>query len=93
MLRAMTARQLAEWEAYARLDPFAEWRMDYRLAQVVQALVGGEKTLGELVLKFEAPDSKKPLTPEQRARQQIATAVYMAHQAALIEQQRKKGRK
>lgn len=38
MLRGLTARQFAEWMAYAELEPFDERRGDYRAAQVVTAL-------------------------------------------------------
>lgn len=35
MLRSITAKQFAEWEAYARLEPFDEMRNDLRMAQIV----------------------------------------------------------
>ncbi len=38
MLRSLTAKQFAEWRAYAAIDPFEETRQDYRIASIVQML-------------------------------------------------------
>lgn len=35
MLRSLTAKQFAEWEHYANLEPFDEVRSDYRTAAIV----------------------------------------------------------
>ena len=45
MLGQMTSRQLAEWMAYDRLEPFGELRADYRngiLASMLAGLLGGQ---------------------------------------------------
>lgn len=47
---------LAEWEAFAQLEPFGAWREDYRIAtlcQTVAALAGAKKRDGK---PFEIAD-------------------------------------
>ena len=68
MLRGLTAVQFLEWQEYARLEPFDEVRGDYRVAQVVQAIMavnlkkGGKlPSLVDLVLKWESD----PVKPKQ----------------------------
>lgn len=34
----MTSKQLAEWEAYDRLEPIGDWRGDYRMSFIVSTL-------------------------------------------------------
>lgn len=38
MLDDLTANELAEWEAFDRLEPIGEWRDDYRLAYLSSLL-------------------------------------------------------
>jgi hypothetical protein len=35
MLRSISAEQFAEWAAYDTLEPFGEWRDDWRSAEIV----------------------------------------------------------
>lgn len=39
MLSMMTAEQIAEWEAYDRLEPIGGFRQDYRFAQLCCLIV------------------------------------------------------
>lgn len=34
LLQRLTARQIAEWEAYNEIDPIGEWRADYRTSYI-----------------------------------------------------------
>jgi hypothetical protein len=47
MLAGLSARQMAEWQAYARIEPFGELRADARagiIASTVQNLLRGKKS-------------------------------------------------
>lgn len=39
MLEAMTAGQLAEWEAYDRLEPIGGYRQDYMIGSVIKIVL------------------------------------------------------
>jgi hypothetical protein len=75
MCRSITAKQLIEWEAYARLEPFGEVRDDYRFASVVamifnMAVVAKDrKPIDTFLLKWEdgeeQPKKKKQTWQEQ----------------------------
>jgi hypothetical protein len=49
MLDDLTSAQLSEWQAYESLEPFGEWRADYRIGQLcalvlnIAKAVAGEK--------------------------------------------------
>ena len=73
MLRSLTAKQLQEWLAYAKLEPFDEKRADYRAAQIAQMvllvnLAKGAKvpTMDELLLKFEPVEASTEAAPDWR---------------------------
>jgi hypothetical protein len=34
LLAELTSEQVSEWEAYSKLEPFSNWRMDYYSAQI-----------------------------------------------------------
>lgn len=92
MLRAMNHKQFLGWECYARLEPFAEWRMDYRMGHIVQALLNvnlgkDQKAyeLKDIVLKFDDQEPK----PKMTIQQQIFIAKFMANQAAFLHKQNK----
>ena len=38
MLRSITSEQFVEWIEYDKLDPFGQWREDYRSAEIVTML-------------------------------------------------------
>jgi len=38
LLARVDSRELAEWRAYERLEPFGEWRADYRAAIVASVM-------------------------------------------------------
>ncbi len=58
MLRSLTAKQFAEWEHYARLEPFNETRADYRAASIREMVFNmavtakDRKPLDYFLLKF-----------------------------------------
>ena len=39
MLEQLTSEQLTEWFAYENIEPFGEWREDYRIAQLCALIV------------------------------------------------------
>lgn len=61
----MSARELAEWQAYYHIEPFGEERGDLRaamLGQTVAVLAGNKDAkLGDFLLKFDPQD--KPRRP------------------------------
>ena len=63
MLRSLTAKQFAEWEHYARLEPFSELRQDIRIASIVQMLhnvnVKKGRPLTDFILKFEQEEAQR----------------------------------
>lgn len=38
LLARIDGRELAEWEAYAQIEPWGEWRADYRAALVASVI-------------------------------------------------------
>lgn len=46
MLACITIRQFEEWRSYHDLEPFDEERADFRSAQIVQAIVNGNRGRG-----------------------------------------------
>ena len=79
MLRGMTAKQFAGWQAYALLEPFSERRQDYRVASIIKALWDIARDtkkhpkpfkLDDFVLDFEEKETKvevinRPPTQEE----------------------------
>jgi hypothetical protein len=50
MLAEMTAAELGEWEAYARIaGPFGEMRADIRAAQLVATLINVNRVKGKIL--------------------------------------------
>ena len=49
----MTAYELAEWEAYDKLDPIGTWRTDFNSAQLQSLILN-------IVNQLYAPKGKKP---------------------------------
>jgi hypothetical protein len=84
MLRNLTAKQFADWERYAHLEPFSEVRADYRAASIVQILANihrGEKQkaypLDDFVLNFgDVEPPKKQTWQEQKTLLRIIEAAY-----------------
>ena len=76
----LSARQLAEWQAYAELEPFGERRADYRAAsiayqvgilqQLVVSVAGGKRgkdpKFTDYLLEFEPPE-RRQLSPAKQA--------------------------
>lgn len=84
MLQNMTAKQFAEWEIYARLEPFSELRADYRAASIVQMIANVNRspkhkafTVEDFLLRFETaakPARKQPWEEQLMWAKIIATA-------------------
>lgn len=89
MLAQISSRQLAEWQAFWRVEPFGELREDWRWACLLATLANmmrGEK--GEMVMPGDflaaldpTGESEPPLTASERA----ATAFEEQWQAMLGE--------
>lgn len=63
MLNGISSRELSEWMAYDRIEPFGETRADLRIATIVRAVISpwvkkGHKppTLKECMLDFEVKE-------------------------------------
>lgn len=52
LLARVDGRELAEWEAYAQIEPWGEWRADYRAALVASVIANANRGKGT-----------KPFTP------------------------------
>ena len=77
----LSARQLAEWQAYAELEPFGERRADYRAAsiayqvgilqQLVVSVAGGKRgkppKFGDYLLEFDEPPERRQLSSAKQA--------------------------
>jgi hypothetical protein len=61
MLRSLTAKQFTEWQAYARLEPFAETRADWRTASLSKMLFDqNQKLIDALFAVNGAEKGKRP---------------------------------
>jgi hypothetical protein len=72
MLRGLTAREFAEWRAYADLEPFDETRADLRAASIVSAYLNTHRRKGQppyklehCLLRFGSEAAPKARTPQQ----------------------------
>ena len=86
MLRSLTAKQFAEWECYARLEPFNELREDYRTASIVTMLANVNRDskqpaykMADFVLRFGEDQAQKPQTWQEKLA--IARAIVVAFSA------------
>jgi len=53
LLASTDSRELAEWEAYERLEPFGEQRADWRIAQVACILANVNRKKGAPAFKVD----------------------------------------
>lgn len=65
LLERNTSRELAEWIAYAQIEPFGEERADLRIALLTCYLLmpywkqgAAPPKLADFMLKFEAPEAQ-----------------------------------
>jgi hypothetical protein len=69
LLKQLTSRQLAEWEAYNVIDPIGEWRADFRISYLASLItnlairIHGKKgaksvDIEEFLLKWDAEAGK-----------------------------------
>jgi hypothetical protein len=70
MLENMTSFQLTEWMQFACLEPFGEWRDDFRAGQICSMIYNthiDEKTKATSARDFMLCMSKKPkkVSPEE----------------------------
>ena len=95
----MTAGQLAEWEAYDRLDPIGEWRADFRIASlqafiqnIVTSIYAKKGTSKKLSVPLDfMPDWSNELdrTPEKMSTEQIKSqllSIAKAHNKRILKQ-------
>jgi hypothetical protein len=58
LLERLTARQLAEWEEYSKLDPIGEWKHDFELAYLLSVITN-------LFIGVHAKKGAKMTKPEE----------------------------
>lgn len=70
MLRKLTAKQFAGWEHFAQLEPFGEFRADYRAALIAQTIANVHRgtresySIEDFKLQFDDQTGKNKQTPE-----------------------------
>jgi hypothetical protein len=74
LLGRVTSRELTEWMAYERLEPFGEWRADLRAALVAMVMANAWRgkdqkafTIEDFMLKFDG-EPKRDQTVEDQLR-------------------------
>lgn len=72
LLARISSRELTEWMAYDRLEPFGEWRADVRSALVAMVMANAWRgkdqkafTVDDFLIKFDA-EAKPAQTVEQQ---------------------------
>jgi hypothetical protein len=56
LLDQLSAYQLAEWEAYDRIDPIGEWRTEFRAARLESLIINTARAVhGRRGIKMTAP--------------------------------------
>lgn len=85
MLRSITAAQLIEWMQYDIIEPFGEWRDDWRSAEIVTMLANVNRDskkrkdpykVIDFLPKFGEQEQSKP--KHQTVKQQVAIAKLIA---------------
>ncbi len=86
MLRSITANQLIEWMQYDILEPFGEWRDDWRSAEIVTMLANVNRDSKKRKEPYKVSDFlprfgervTEDLKPKQTVKQQVAIAKLIA---------------
>ena len=86
MLRSITATQFLEWTHYDLIDPFGEWRSDYRSAEIVTMLANVNRDAKKRKEPYRVTDfitkfgerSAESLKPKQTVEQQVSIAKLIA---------------
>ena len=86
MLRSITAAQLIEWMQYDILEPFGEWRDDWRSAEIVTMLANVNRDSSKRKEPYKVTEflprfgerSADELKPKQTVQQQVAIAKLIA---------------
>lgn len=86
MLRGMSAKQFAGWQAYDALETFSRRRLDYLFASVVQTLWNINRDIkkhpnpfkiDDFLLDFEEKPPKKSITAEEaKKKMMLLTAMF-----------------
>jgi hypothetical protein len=59
MLRSLTAKQFAEWQAYARIEPFTEKLEDWRVALLAKAIFDANQRLIDAIFAVNGAEKHK----------------------------------
>jgi len=86
MLRSVTAAQLIEWMQYDILEPFGEWRDDWRSAEIVTMLANINRDAKKRKEPYKVTDfltrfgerSEEELKPRQTVKDQVRIAKLIA---------------
>lgn len=84
MLRSITSEQFLEWMHYDALDPFGEWRADWRSAEIVTMIANVNRDskkrkepykTTDFLVKFGEREADKP---RQTVKQQLSIVKMIA---------------
>jgi hypothetical protein len=103
-LEQLTARQIAEWEAYHELEPFGDWKHDFELSYLLSVMTNlflgayGKKSARltkpeDFLIKWgdAAKEDMKQQTPEDM--KQFMLSFMKAHNAKVDQKIKKRGDK
>ncbi len=81
MVQSISAEQFLEWMHYDAIDPFGEWRADYRAAEIVTMIANVNRDKKRRPTPFKTPDflvrfgePTKKDKPKQTWQDQLAIA-------------------
>lgn len=77
MLERLSARELLQWKAYERIEPFGEIRADIRMAIQTAALVNLQRSRGSRVAKVTdfMPDFAGRYTAKEQSVEEMMTVI------------------
>ena len=86
MLRSITAVQLFEWAQYDLIEPFGEWRDDWRSAEIVTMLANVNRDTKKRKQPYKTTDflvkfgerTAEDFKPKQTVAQQVMIAKMIA---------------
>jgi hypothetical protein len=87
MLASIPSKLFIEWQAFFRLEPFGEWRGDFRAAQIAQVIANVNRDskkqrdpftvqdfMPDFIKRDDFPDQPVPLEVLKKKMQAIASA-------------------